>query len=112
MSPAHASAVITCSSEIARAAASPVSTAGSTPAPPAVGAATITPIAAFTSWTASARASTSRKGVPESGPGRAVVQLRGVAADESARGMQVAGHPLVDRAAHDGERAGERVADL
>ena len=32
-----------------REAASPVSTAGSTPAPPAVGAATITPIAAFTS---------------------------------------------------------------
>src|SRR5450759_552483 len=47
----------------------PVSTAGSTPAPPAVGAATMTPIAAFTSCTASARINTSRKSVPARGPG-------------------------------------------
>ena len=46
----------------------PVSTAGSTPAPPAVGAATITPMAAFTSCTASARISTSRNSVPLKGP--------------------------------------------
>ena len=70
MRPAVASALIKrLVAEAARRCAMPVSTAGSTPAPPAVGAATMTPIAAFTSCTASARASTSRKSVPASGPG-------------------------------------------
>ena len=68
MSPAVARASITASSAISRSRARPVSTAGSTPAPPAVGAATITPIAAFTSCTASARASTSLNSVFDSGP--------------------------------------------
>ena len=60
-------------SEIWRASARPVSTAGSTPAPPAVGAATMTPIAALTSCTASARASTSRNGPPATGASDAPV---------------------------------------
>ena len=70
--------------------ARPVSTAGSTPAPPAVGAATITPIAAFTSCTASARASTSRNSVPASGPARTGDELGRVAAHEAGRRAQIA----------------------
>ena len=57
--------------------ASPVSTAGRTPAPPAVGAATMTPMAAFTSWTASARARMSRNGVrPADRPARSAASPR------------------------------------
>ena len=52
-----------------------VNTAGNTPAPPAVGAATMTPIAALTSCTANARVSTSRNGVPASGPAGPVRSL-------------------------------------
>ena len=98
--------------QIPFAAASPVSTAGSTPAPPAVGAATMTPIAAFTSCTASARASTSRKGVPASGPAGPVDQLRRIAADEPRRRFADPRPALLDRALHDVERAAQHVADL
>src|SRR6185312_12300659 len=68
MSPAVASALTIRVSSMPRASARPVRTAGSTPAPPAVGAATMTPMAAFTSCTANARARISWNAVLASGP--------------------------------------------
>ena len=113
MSPAVASASTSCVvGQTACAAASPVSTAGRTPAPPAVGAATMTPIAALTSCTASARASTSRNGVPASGPGGPCDELGRVAADEPRRGLEIAREAPLDRALHDVQRAPQHVADL
>jgi hypothetical protein len=41
-----------------------------------------------------------------------VPQFRGVAADESARGVKIAGHAVVDGAAHHGEGAAECIADF
>ena len=57
----------------------------------------MTPIAAFTSCTASARARMSRNGVPASGPGGPLTQLRGVAADETGRRLEIADQPLLRR---------------
>jgi hypothetical protein len=57
-------------------------------------------MAAFTSCTASERA------------GRAVAEFRGVAAYQSARGMQIADQPLLDCASHNGERAAKCGADI
>ena len=90
-----------------------MSTAGNTPAPPAVGAATITPIAAFTSCTASARASTSRNGVPPTGAlGRAVTSFAASPPTSPDADLKVAGQSLLDRALHDVQRAPQHVANL
>ena len=95
-----------------RASARPVSTAGSTPAPPAVGAATMTPIAAFTSCTASARARMSRNGVPASGPAGPVRSLAASPPTSPDAEIEIAGHPPLHRAAHHVERALKRGANV